>query len=109
VLRVERVPYALIPVVHEDLEQRIQDARIRIVLPEKRPLGLLRLDIAMVDRRGLGGYSATPAIVTLCVRSSAADAAIRKALQKTLECVKKPELRQRAEQRLTGLGQSRTE
>lgn len=72
-------PVALHLRVHVDPDGRMQDARIRLEGPEV-PEGLLRFDVALGDRRGLGGFVPEPLLVVVSRKGSRADAALALAL-----------------------------
>lgn len=69
---------ALRPVMHVDVQGQVQDARVRTVL-EKRPEGLLRLDLALGQTLHAGGWDACPVLVVVTRAHSAAERALREA------------------------------
>lgn len=76
--RLQELPagVALRPVVHVAADGEVQEVRVRTVL-DRRPEGLLRLDLALGQRRHAGGWSATPTWVVLVRADSPADVALR--------------------------------
>lgn len=70
---------ALRLLVHEDSEGRAQDARLR-VCTERRPDGLLRLDIIRLDRDGLGGHRGGHALLVVTRAGTAAERLLAGAL-----------------------------
>jgi hypothetical protein len=78
-LRADAPPFALCLLVHEDADGQVQDARLRVATPS-RPQGLIRLDVAWLERDGLGGHRASPALVVVTRAGSPAELAIAGAL-----------------------------
>ena len=65
--------------VHEDSAHRWQDVRLRVYCDEA-PTGLLRCDVAIGQRRDLGGYTDEPQLVLVTRNASRAEAAITRQL-----------------------------
>jgi len=65
--------------IHTDAGERWQDARLRVYCDEA-PTGLLRCDIAIGQRRDLGGYSDEPQLVLTTRSASRAEAALKRHL-----------------------------
>lgn len=62
------------PVVHVGVRGEVQDARVRTIL-ERRPRGLLRLDLVIVEAEGAGGYERGVRLLVLTRGGSAAERA----------------------------------
>lgn len=62
--------------VHCDAHGDLQDARIRLVTPHRLP-GLVRLDVVLVDRLSLGGYTRVPSWLAVVRSGTEADRALQ--------------------------------
>jgi hypothetical protein len=65
----------LSPVAHVDVRGVVQDARVRTVL-DRRPRGLLRLDLVLSERLQSGGYACEPCLLVLTRAGSPAEQAL---------------------------------
>jgi hypothetical protein len=74
-LDAEQPAFGLLLLVHEDADGRMQDARIRVAT-EHRPRGLVRLDIAHLERDDLGGHRSSPVVVLVTRAGSPAELAV---------------------------------
>jgi hypothetical protein len=70
---------ALRPMLHTGEGGALQDARLRVVTDE-RPEGLVRCDVAIAERRTLGGFSPEPVLVVVTRRGTRAEAAVARSL-----------------------------
>jgi hypothetical protein len=70
---------ALRPMLHAGTDGVLQDARLRVVTDE-RPEGLVRCDVAIAERRALGGFSPEPVLVVVTRRGTRAEAAVARSL-----------------------------
>ena len=78
-LRVLPIGVALRPVMHVDVRGEVQEARVRTTL-ERRPDGLLRLDLALGHVRHAGGWDTQPMLVIVTREKSGAEDALREGL-----------------------------
>ncbi|MFO0693467.1 MAG: hypothetical protein U0230_07920 [Polyangiales bacterium] len=69
-------PMAIALAVHCDAHGDLQDARIRLVTPHRLP-GLVRLDVVLVDRLSLGGYTRVPSWLAVVRSGTEADRALQ--------------------------------
>lgn len=69
-------PMSIALAVHCDAHGELQDARIRLVTPHRLP-GLVRLDVVLVDRLALGGYSRVPSWLAVVRSGTDADRALQ--------------------------------
>lgn len=65
--------------VHRDAHDHAQDARLRM-FSEQRARGLVRLDVALVERATLGGYVSTPVLLVVVRQGSEAERILARAL-----------------------------
>lgn len=66
-------------VVHRDVHDVAQDARLRLV-SEHRAAGLVRLDVALIERATLGGYVANAVVLVVVRQGSEAERILARAL-----------------------------
>lgn len=64
--------FALSLALHRDTHDVPQDARLRFVTESRAP-GLVRLDVAVIERPTLGGYVAAPAVLVVVRQGSEAE------------------------------------